>query len=212
MTGGNDVRRYIMLALVVGLATACDRTPQNDAREPLRQEMGTPTASPISVLREAPPAEELEGPPKEPFTITIPFADGGTDLSEDASRAIAAVLASEQFKLGGKVTLTGHTDSTGFDEANIRASRKRAEAVARKLEESGATADNIEIIAMGEQRPIAPNAKPDASPDEDGRARNRRVEVIVSPSTPAAANPPDAASSANNGNADGNPPDASPAR
>lgn len=214
MTGGKDVRRYMMIALVMGLATGCGQTSQDDTPDPTPSslETATPTASPISVLREAPPAEEESGPPKEPFKITIPFAEGGTSLAEDADRAVAAVLASEQFKLGGKITLTGHTDSTGYDEANIRSSRKRAEAVAEKLEQSGANAGNIEIIAMGEQRPIAPNAKPDASPDEEGRARNRRVEVVVAPPAPAAPEPSDAASPTTEASTDGGDVDGSPAR
>ena len=34
---------------------------------------------------------------------------------------------------------------------------------------------------MGEQNPIAPNALPDGSPNEAGRASNRRVEIDISP-------------------------------
>lgn len=208
------MRRYMTLALVMVLATACDRTSRDDTFQPApsSRETATPTASPISVLRETPPADEESGPPKEPFKITVPFAEGGTSLSEEADRAVAAILASEQFRLGGKITLTGHTDSTGYDEANIRSSQKRAEAVAEKLEEAGASAANIEIIAMGEQRPIAPNAKPDASPDEEGRARNRRVEVIVAPPAPAGPDSTDAASPTTEGSGDSGDKDASPAR
>jgi OOP family OmpA-OmpF porin len=35
----------------------------------------------------------------------------------------------------------------------------------------------MRVIALGETRPIAPNAKPDGSDDSAGRARNRRVEI-----------------------------------
>ena len=32
---------------------------------------------------------------------------------------------------------------------------------------------------LGEQRPVAPNAKPDGADDPDGRQKNRRVEIVV---------------------------------
>ena len=35
------------------------------------------------------------------------------------------------------------------------------------------------MIALGENRPVAPNANPDGSDDEAGRARNRRVDIAV---------------------------------
>src|SRR5690606_30153070 len=87
----------------------------------------------------------------------------------------------DQLAEGWPVVLRGHTDSVGHDEANLRASRRRAEAVANWLVEHGVSEERIEIIALGEQRPIAPNALPDGSPDEEGRAKNRRVTVHIVP-------------------------------
>jgi OOP family OmpA-OmpF porin len=59
------------------------------------------------------------------------------------------------------------------------ASLARAEAVRDWLVENGVAEDRIRTIAFGEQNPIAPNARPDGTPDEDGRAANRRVEIEV---------------------------------
>ena len=39
--------------------------------------------------------------------------------------------------------------------------------------------ERIEIVAFGEQNPVEPNALPDGSPNEEGRAANRRVEVTI---------------------------------
>ena len=61
------------------------------------------------------------------------------------------------------------------------ASKKRAEAVAHYLEKHGVAKDRITVIALGEGRPIAPNAKLDGSDDPEGRARNRRVDISVTP-------------------------------
>jgi OOP family OmpA-OmpF porin len=82
---------------------------------------------------------------------------------------------------GWPIVLRGHTDSEGSDQGNLFASRKRAEAVAGWLVESGIDEDRIEVIALGEQRPIAPNVHLDGTPDKEGRRRNLRVEVWIGP-------------------------------
>ena len=47
--------------------------------------------------------------------------------------------------------------------------------------EHGVARERITVIALGEQRPVAPNAHLDGTPDEEGRARNRRVTVTIAP-------------------------------
>ncbi|WP_082836019.1 OmpA family protein [Croceicoccus bisphenolivorans] len=181
MREDGTLRKLTTLTMAAALLTACDSAPPPAEPEPTASATPEPTASPISILRETPSPVVEDLLPDEPFEAVVPFAKGGIALSDAANEAIAKIVASEQFKLGGKITLRGHTDSVGYDEANLRASRKRAQAIANELEKSGASIDNIEIIAMGEQRPAAPNAKLDGTPDEEGRAKNRRVEVSVAP-------------------------------
>lgn len=168
------------LAMATLALAGCERAaPPPPEPTPTATPMPEPTTSPISILRETPEAPTEEVVPSEPFIIVVPFAEGGTALSEAAEAAIGEVVASRQFELGGRIVLRGHTDSVGHDQANLRASQRRAEAVAKALEESGADSEKITIIALGEMRAIAPNAKLDGTPDEEGRAMNRRVEVTV---------------------------------
>lgn len=47
------------------------------------------------------------------------------------------------------------------------------------LVENGVEEERIEIVAFGEQNPVEPNALSDGSPNEEGRAANRRVEVTI---------------------------------
>ena len=54
-----------------------------------------------------------------------------------------------------------------------------AEAVRDYLVKNGVSRARIDVIALGERRPIAPNAHADGSDDPEGRARNRRVEIEV---------------------------------
>ena len=116
--------------------------------------------------------------PPESLETRIIFPDG-SQLSQEARAELATVLASPQVTGGGAIVLRGHTDSGGSDDANMRASRARAEAVRDWLVENGVEASRISVIAFGEQNPAAPNALPDGSPNEEGRLANRRVEIEV---------------------------------
>jgi OOP family OmpA-OmpF porin len=55
--------------------------------------------------------------------------------------------------------------------------------VATWLVKHGVDKERITIIALGEQRPIASNAHLGGTPDEEGRAKNRRVTVTIAPSS-----------------------------
>jgi outer membrane protein OmpA-like peptidoglycan-associated protein len=81
---------------------------------------------------------------------------------------------------GSRVQLEGHTDSKGTEEYNQKLSERRAEAVKQYLIEEGAV-DRAMISATGygELRPIAPNTTQDGKDNPEGRAENRRVEVLI---------------------------------
>jgi outer membrane protein OmpA-like peptidoglycan-associated protein len=74
------------------------------------------------------------------------------------------------------VTIEGHTDSTGSDDVNDILSQQRADAV-RQYFIANKTLPSEKIIAVGygSNRPLASNATP------EGRAVNRRIDVIISP-------------------------------
>src|SRR5688500_10580213 len=79
----------------------------------------------------------------------------------------------------GKVMIEGHTDSTGPRGYNQSLARRRAESVRDYLIAQGAPADLFAVEGIGPDRPVASNRSP------EGRANNRRVEIII----PAAAKP-----------------------
>lgn len=73
------------------------------------------------------------------------------------------------------IEVAGHTDSIGTDSVNYTVSRRRADTVANYLSGKGVSRQRMEIVAAGESRPIASNDT------EEGRARNRRVEITLVP-------------------------------
>jgi outer membrane protein OmpA-like peptidoglycan-associated protein len=78
-----------------------------------------------------------------------------------------------------EVSIGGHTDSKGDDAYNDALSLRRAKAVADRL--AGATGRSLAAEGFGERRPVAPNAHPDGGDDPDGRQKNRRVEIRITP-------------------------------
>ena len=72
------------------------------------------------------------------------------------------------------LTVLGHTDAVGSDAYNVNLSARRAANVMEELAERGVHRTQLSEVAIGKRQPIAPN-------DTDtGRARNRRVEFLVS--------------------------------
>lgn len=91
-----------------------------------------------------------------------------------ALNGVAATMADYNQTI---VEVSGHTDSVGSDEYNQRLSEQRAEAVANYLVGRGLVRERFEVVGMGERYPVADNNS------DDGRARNRRVEIRVVPLT-----------------------------
>ena len=171
------------LMLILGTATvaACGEREREAAPEP------QPTEQPRSIFAEGEGVTtDAPDPAIAPLETTIAFPEGA-ELTEAARAELATILRSPQIAQGGAITLRGHSDAGGSGDANMRASQDRAEAIAAFLVDGGVEEDRIEIIAFGEQNPIAPNALPDGTPNEDGRRQNRRVEIFVAaPDGPAA--------------------------
>lgn len=111
------------------------------------------------------------------------FAAGDTTLSSEAEqvlRAVAGVLVQGDFP----ITVEGHSDNTPIANArfpsNWELSAVRAASVARLLAESGLAPGQMSAIGYGDQRPLESNAT------SEGRARNRRVAILVESLAPEA--------------------------
>ena len=73
------------------------------------------------------------------------------------------------------VEVIGHTDNTGAAAYNQDLSQRRAVSVASVLASNGVPSSRISSLGRGEDQPVASNLT------EQGRAQNRRVEIIVRP-------------------------------
>lgn len=102
------------------------------------------------------------------------FATGSANLLEESNAQIANIAAI--LKAWPAVTLKfgGYTDNTGDAAKNKALSQARAEAVTAAVAAQGVAAERVAGEGYGEQFPVSENAT------EEGRAKNRRVDVRVS--------------------------------
>jgi outer membrane protein OmpA-like peptidoglycan-associated protein len=101
------------------------------------------------------------------------FATGKADLSPDANKSVDKLAEFLKKYPKRDVLIEGHTDSVGKDDYNLALSRKRADSVKYKLMGDGVEDARITTVGYGEKFPLASNDT------KDGKAQNRRVEVII---------------------------------
>ena len=107
---------------------------------------------------------------------SVLFASGKSELLPSATSRLTQVAeALAAGDPGAHFIVEGYTDSTGRAEFNQQLSEARAQAVREFLVEHGVAADRIESRGLGETQPVASNAT------AEGRANNRRVEIVIQP-------------------------------
>jgi outer membrane protein OmpA-like peptidoglycan-associated protein len=166
-----------------GNAQALEQTQQelDQARAAQNKAEQTAAVALRSLADIATVSQELRG-----MVITLPgrvlFPTGGSELSASARQSlerVSQVLSSHSS--GMEIMIEGHTDSRGADSNNMQLSEARAQAVRQYLVERGVDSERLRAVGRGETAPIADNDTP------DGRATNRRVEIVVPTSQQASA-------------------------
>lgn len=103
----------------------------------------------------------------------LAFASGGSKLTEDSGAALDEMARMLRENPDLAVAIVGHSDNRGPLNVNIELSRRRAAAVRSALVERGVKANRLEARGVGYLAPRRSNAT------EDGRALNRRVELVL---------------------------------
>jgi outer membrane protein OmpA-like peptidoglycan-associated protein len=102
------------------------------------------------------------------------FATAKATLSIEARESLARLSGVLSAYPALKLKIEGHTDNTGSEATNLKLSTDRAISVRDYLVGQGVPATSIDVEGLGPAAPVADNGT------AEGRARNRRVEVIVS--------------------------------
>ena len=105
------------------------------------------------------------------------FATGSAALRPDLTQDIKAIANNLQQYPNSQIEVIGHTDNTGSSALNQDLSQRRAVSVAEVLRGTGVPNARIAAFGRGEDQPL-PNA---SNLTPEGRAQNRRVEIIIRP-------------------------------
>jgi outer membrane protein OmpA-like peptidoglycan-associated protein len=109
-------------------------------------------------------------------TTGLLFPKGSADVSPDARAKLGEVASAiKKDPQPNAVIVQGYTDDTGSAETNAELSERRALAVADLLESDGIPKDRVTTQGLGPQYPVSHASTP------EGRAMNRRVEIVIRP-------------------------------
>ncbi len=132
-------------------------------------------------MNESPPETEVISTSSGEYQIlnSILFDYNEYRLNEAAKQEVERIFLMMKDLPETTIELTGHTDSKGSPEYNLRLSHKRAQSVASLLMDLGIEEDRISIIAQGESLPIAINKYEDGSDAPNGRMLNRYTSLKI---------------------------------
>jgi outer membrane protein OmpA-like peptidoglycan-associated protein len=115
---------------------------------------------------------------KENGHVEVPgifFDFGKSEIKPESDAALAEVVKLLRSNPAMKVWVVGHTDNVGSVDSNLTLSGARAAAVVKALATKGIAAGRMAPHGAGPYAPVASNAT------EQGRAHNRRVELVAQP-------------------------------
>jgi OmpA-OmpF porin, OOP family len=106
------------------------------------------------------------------IALDIHFDTGKAEILPESRPIIDEIVSLMKKRPNLRVGVEGHTDNTGNPAANKTLSIARAKAVAAAIADAGINSNRLDPVGYGQERPIADNRT------EEGRAKNRRVELV----------------------------------
>ena len=106
------------------------------------------------------------------IALDIHFDTGKATLKADSQALVDQIAELLKGNPALKVGIEGHTDNTGTPAGNKKLSEDRAKAVVAAVAAKGVQASRMSAVGWGQEKPVADNRS------EEGRAKNRRVEVV----------------------------------
>ncbi|MTD93706.1 OmpA family protein [Hyphomicrobium sp. xq] len=105
--------------------------------------------------------------------VEVHFARGRAHLDHAGKTAVDRLVGALNACPGTALSIAGHADAAGQARRNLALSKHRARGVTAYLVEKGIDASRLAAVGYGETRPVAPNNS------RANRAKNRRIEVVI---------------------------------
>jgi OmpA-OmpF porin, OOP family len=126
-----------------------------------------------AMVQEVTSKDMLDALNKDGFiALYINFDTGKADIKPESLPVIAQITALLKSNPELVIGIEGHTDNVGTPQSNKLLSEQRAKAVMAAVLKDGIAAGKISAVGWGQEKPLADNRT------EDGRAKNRRVEIV----------------------------------
>ena len=167
LAGGNDTRNAAIGAAIGGLSGYAIGDYMNKQQAELENQMAR---SGVGIVREG---DNIRL--NMPSDIT--FDTDRSEIKPSFDDTLAKVASTLQKYPKTTIDVIGHADSTGRADYNLALSERRARSVAGFLVGHGVMEQRIWTQGRGDTQPIASNDT------ADGRAKNRRVEIVLRPVT-----------------------------
>lgn len=130
-------------------------------------------ATPPAIAQNAP--VEIVTPKADSLIVLneVLFAVNSYKLRPELYPKLDSIVAFLKKNPSTKIEISGHTDNTGGEAHNLKLSENRADAVAEFIVDKGIETARVTFNGYGSSRPVDSNAT------EQGRRRNRRVEILI---------------------------------
>ena len=104
--------------------------------------------------------------------LYINFDSGKSTIKNESMPVVEQIIEMMNQAPEIQISIEGHTDSDGSNDANLKLSESRAKAVVDAIVKGGIDRSRLSAVGFGEEKPIADNNT------AEGKAKNRRVELI----------------------------------
>lgn len=180
--GSRDIYRFELFENKEDYLAEVASRKEPVAKQPTEETVAEPVEEPVK----EPVVEPVVVPPVKPDEPSVMyvirpvfFGFDRYDLTSEAKETLNDLVEILEAFPMLELQAVGHTDSKGSANYNLMLSRKRSASVVEYITRKGIDGRRVKSVGKGEEFPVAINANPDGSDSPEGRALNRRVEILV---------------------------------
>jgi outer membrane protein OmpA-like peptidoglycan-associated protein len=160
----------------IGDSASCGMTPEVTDWLAVKDRHTAPFYQKPVVKKDTPARPPVVVQPPRIDTLVLQdvlFKFDSGNLTPGAAQILDTIVNKLQQTSFKRIRIEGHTDSLGTDAYNLDLSARRARSVMEYLTRKGLASSSVESTGKGEAQPVAGNNT------EEGRRRNRRVEILI---------------------------------